>query len=234
MAEASVAPSSSVRRAIIARSKKSFMRLFACPSITMAWRGSAVGPGSMHRGWRSLRHRLQVGLHDSFDTIDLCEMAQFSHGDLAAAPGLSQCLQCHVEANLVAKLEAVGHRLGRAVHTDGGSVVGYRLDTIVVRCTAQARDAQRGVAQRRGLTAFRQSDPHFVWQLRTDLMELQCAQQAKHGLGYTLTGLGQTFAACPLGAAGSEAAVSSRACAHPSPAARAAAGPVRGCGRTGS
>jgi len=42
MAVASVAASRCVRRAITARSKKSFMRLFACPSITMAWYFSAI------------------------------------------------------------------------------------------------------------------------------------------------------------------------------------------------
>jgi len=42
MAVVSVAASRGVRRAITARSKKSFMRLFACPSITMAWYFSAI------------------------------------------------------------------------------------------------------------------------------------------------------------------------------------------------
>jgi hypothetical protein len=101
-----------------------------------------------------LRHRLQVGLHDTFDPVDLGEVAQFGHGDLAAAPGIFQRLQRHVQADLVAELEAVGHRLGGAVDADGCAVVGHGLDAVAVRGAAQARDAQRGVAQRRGLTCL--------------------------------------------------------------------------------
>ena len=37
-----------------------------------------------------------------------------------------------VQADLVAELHAVGHRLGGAVHPDGDTMVGYGLDAVAV------------------------------------------------------------------------------------------------------
>ena len=78
-------------------------------------------------------------------------------------------------------------------------MLGHRLDAVAVRSAAQARDAQRRVAQRRGLRAFWQGNPYFVGQLRADFVPLQRAEQAQHGLGHALAHLDQRLVLGHLG-----------------------------------
>ena len=84
------------------------------------------------RDWPSCDQHLKVGLHDPRDAVDPGEVLQFGEVELAGAPCFLEGFERYVEADLVAKLEAVGDGFGHAVDANGGAVIGDGDDALAI------------------------------------------------------------------------------------------------------
>ena len=104
---------------------------------------------------------------------------------------LAQRLDGDVLADLVAKLEAVGHCFGQAVDAYRSAVFCDGLNALGVGLSSQACNAQRGVVQGRCLGALWQGQPHRVRLLLPDAVIPERGQQAQHSLGDPLADLDQ-------------------------------------------
>src|SRR4051812_23711351 len=82
-------------------------------------------------------HRLEVRLNDSVNAADLREAPQFVQVALSGSHELSEGLECYVLTNLVSVLEAVGHRLRRAVDAHG-----HALDLLLFHTTFEGRTGE--------------------------------------------------------------------------------------------
>src|SRR5256885_987160 len=73
----------------------------------------------------------------------LCGLVKFIHRGFALPVTVPQRFQSHMEANLVAILETVGHGFGRSVNAHCNTLYFFRQHAVFERGTGKAHDAQR-------------------------------------------------------------------------------------------
>jgi len=123
-----------------------------------------------------------VGAHHGGDAAGLGVSPQVVCGRLARPPSVFQRLQRHVQADLVAVLEAVHDRLGRTVHPQLHAVAQVLLDARHVDVAGHLNHLDRRIADPGYVAAARHGDPDLARQLRGQLVELQRCEQTEDGL----------------------------------------------------
>src|SRR5438445_3633885 len=94
---------------------------------------------------RVSRERLQIRPHHIAHAADAGCLPQLVHRGPSLSPAVPQAFQSHVQAYLMAELEAVGHRLGRAVDLDPNAFDPMRFDAAGESRPRKADDAKRWI-----------------------------------------------------------------------------------------
>src|SRR3989442_6798858 len=92
---------------------------------------------------RVSRERLQIRPHHIAHAADAGCLPQLVHRSPSLSPAVAQGFQGHVQAYLIAELEAVGDGLGRAVDLDSSTFDPTRFDVAGESRPRKADDAKR-------------------------------------------------------------------------------------------
>ncbi len=120
-----------------------------------------------------LQHRLYVGPHNSLHTVHACKSPQFVDRSSTTARTVAERLEGGVQSYLIAVLEAVGDRLGRARHrySDLLDLTPFHGFPEGVSGSADDPQGNRGILRSPLLVANQY--PDIVWQLGREFMELE-------------------------------------------------------------
>ena len=99
---------------------------------------------------------------------------------MSALHRVAQRLQCHVQPDLVAELEAIGHRLGHVGNPQRGAIHAMLFYAVVQRGRRKALHPQLWVGQVWWMLLVADRDPHLEWRLGCQLMETQRRKQTEH------------------------------------------------------
>jgi hypothetical protein len=83
---------------------------------------------------------LKIGTHDLGHTANLGKAPELVESGAVGTSIVAQCLQCHVEANLVPILETVGDGLCRAIDSDPDALNEMLLDAFLESPPREADD----------------------------------------------------------------------------------------------
>ncbi|CQR42176.1 protein of unknown function (plasmid) [Thiomonas sp. Sup16B3] len=125
---------------------------------------------------------LQIGPHHVGYAADLGIAPDVIDRCLVAGPRVLQGLQRHIQADLVAVLEAVRHGLCNTVHPELDAIAFNFLDACRVSVARELHHLDRRMVEPWGMAAARHGDPDLARQLGGQFVELQRGEQAEHGL----------------------------------------------------
>lgn len=133
--------------------------------------------------------RLHVGSHDIGNTADLRIMPKIVHGAAPLPPALSKSFQCHVEADFVSILEAVGHGFSWIVDLDRDSLNEMLFDPGAEGISRETHDVQ-WEALCFGFSCLDiDGHPDFERSLSGQSVETQSREQTNHSVGDSLADL---------------------------------------------
>ena len=112
-------------------------------------------------------------------------------GHASGSPRRAQRLERNVQADLVAVLEAVGHRLGHTRYLHRNAINRVLFHPFGQRITTEAHDTQRRVVHLGGSRFVRNRHPHLERRLRGEAMKLQRRQQTHQSVGMFAGHFGQ-------------------------------------------
>ena len=107
------------------------------------------------------------------------------------APPIAQRFERHVQAHLVAELEAVGDGLGCIEHRHLDAVDPVSIDALDEGRSGHADDANRRLGEPRHGRTVGDSQPYLVRCLCADAVHAQCREQADHPAGHADRHLGK-------------------------------------------
>src|SRR3990167_10062436 len=125
---------------------------------------------------------LQVRPHHVGHAADLGIAPDLIHRSLVAGTRVLECLQGHVEADLVPVLEAVSHRLRHTVDPQPDAIAFNFFDPCGEGLARELHHLDRRVVDPRWVAAAWHGDPDPARQLGGQLGKLPCGEQAEHGL----------------------------------------------------
>src|SRR5690606_34259932 len=140
---------------------------------------------------RASRDRVQVRLHDARNAADSGEAREIARPATMFPGEVSERLHRNVDSDLVAVLEAVGHRLGRRVDTQRYAFDAALLDAFGQRLAREPRNSQARIVEPWPARLLRQRDPDLRRGLRRETMQPQRREQTEDSLGNTLRHLRQ-------------------------------------------
>lgn len=136
---------------------------------------------------------LQVGAHDVRDAIDFRITPESIHVDATGAPSLTQRLQRHIDADLIAVFDAIGDGFFQTVDPDG-----YPIDEMFLHArreyVAGQSDDVQGNLRGSGMPGMlRERHPDLSGGLRGQFVVSECREQTQHAMRHTRAGFQQAL-----------------------------------------
>ena len=158
---------------------------------TLANGGCEVAGTGGHRE-RLCQQAVHEWSHDIGHPAHLRKMRYLLGGDNLGPPGIPQCLNRHINTDLVSILETINNGLCCRVNLNIHTLNAMMLDTILKSLARKPHNSQRRTVHPRLATRRCDCHPDFPWILRREAMKPQCRQQADHPTRHTLARLSQT------------------------------------------
>lgn len=136
--------------------------------------------------WTDSRQRLNIRLHHACDAADLRTAPQLFHARPVLAAEFAERLKRDIKADLVSKLEAVGHCFCSAIDTNRDPFDSVLFYAALKGSTRKAHDAQRRISDRGPPRFLVNPNPYFKGILCRQLVESKGGQEADNSAWHSL------------------------------------------------
>ena len=118
----------------------------------------------------------KVRSHYIGNPADFCVFPEIIKFALAATTTFAQCLDCNIETDLVAVLEAIGDSLRRTIQSHGHAVDLVGVNTRIESCFGESHYPKSGVINTRSSGFSIKRDPNLERTLSPNFVETKCRE----------------------------------------------------------